>query len=57
VFKRKNAIADNATRNASRLARLPLEIPLALKASSLTPAGRYEIGDTVGQKDVASARP
>jgi hypothetical protein len=57
VFKQKNAIADNATRNASRLARLPFENPFALEASSLTPAGQYEIGDTVGQKDVTSARP
>jgi hypothetical protein len=57
VFKRKNAIADDATRKSSRLARLPLDHPLAFEASSLAPAGRYEIGDTVGQKDVASARP
>jgi hypothetical protein len=56
VFKRENAIADNATRTGSKLAHLPLDNPVA-EASSLAPKSRYEIGDTVCQKDVASARP
>lgn len=57
VFKRKNAIADNATRKSSRLVRLPLDNSVAFEASSVAPTSRYEIGDTVCRKDVASARP
>jgi hypothetical protein len=57
VFKRKNAIPDNATRKGSRLVCLLLDNPLAFEASSLASAARYDIGDPVGQKDVASARP
>jgi hypothetical protein len=56
VFKRENAIADNATRTGSKLAHLPLGNPVA-EASSLAPKSRYEAGDTVCQKDVASAPP
>jgi hypothetical protein len=57
VFKRENELADNATRRRSTLPHLALDSPVALKASSLALTGRYEICDTVGQKDVASARP
>ena len=57
VFKRKNAIADNATRKSSRLARLPLDNSVAFEASSVAPTSRYEIGDAVCRKDVAPARP
>ncbi len=57
LFKRDSAIADNATREGSRLAHLPLDNPVAFEASSLAPAGRCEVGDTFCQKDVASARP
>jgi hypothetical protein len=57
VFKRKDTIADNATRKGSRLTPLPLDNPLAFEASSLAPTSRNEIGDTVCRKDVASARP
>jgi hypothetical protein len=57
LFKRKNAIADNATRKGSTLAHRPLGNPVASAASSLAPAGPNEIDDTICQKDVASARP
>jgi hypothetical protein len=57
LFKRENAIADNATRKGSTLAHQPLDNPVAFAASFLAPAGRHELGDTVCQKDVASAPP
>jgi hypothetical protein len=57
LFKRENAIADNATRKGSTLAHRPLGNPVAFAASFLAPAGRYEIDDTICQKDVALARP
>jgi hypothetical protein len=57
AFKRENSIADSAISKGSRLAHLPLDNPAAFEASSLTPAGRYEIGDSARWKDVTSARP
>jgi hypothetical protein len=56
VFKRENAIADNATRTGLTLAHLAIDKPVA-EASSLAPESRCEIGDTVCRKDIASARP
>jgi hypothetical protein len=57
VFRRKNAVADNATGKGSRLTHVPLDNPTAAEASALAPASRYEMGDGVCHKDVASARP
>jgi hypothetical protein len=56
VFKRENAVADNASRMGSRLAHLPLDNPVSFQPSFLAPAGRCEIGDTVCRKDFTSAR-
>jgi hypothetical protein len=57
LFKRENAIADNATRKGSTLAHRPLGNPVAFAASSLAPASRYEIDDAICQKAAPSARP